>query len=76
VAAFAVFAFLSWQAPTVLINFGVFTAIAAIPLASGILGFMCVLRKRKTDTVSAINVATLFVFNLLTIGYLSLHVLV
>lgn len=69
--AFEVFAFLSWQAQATAINFWVFTALAAIPLASGILGYICVLRKRKMDTFSAVNVATLFIFNFLTIVYLS-----
>lgn len=70
VVAFAVFGFLYWLASSTAVNFWVVAVFAAIPLAAGILGFICVLRKKKTDTFSAVNVASLFVFNLVMIGYL------
>jgi 1,4-dihydroxy-2-naphthoate octaprenyltransferase len=70
VAAFAVFGFLYWLVSTTVVNFWVVTVFAAIPLAAGIFGFICVLRKKKTDTFSAVNVASLFVFNLVMIVYL------
>jgi 1,4-dihydroxy-2-naphthoate octaprenyltransferase len=70
VAAFAVFGFLYWLVTTTVVNFWVVTVFAAIPLAAGILGFTCVFRKKKTDTFGAVNVASLFVFNLVMILYL------
>ncbi len=70
VVAFAVFGFLNRIVSTTVVNFWVVTVFAAIPLAAGILGFICVLRKKKTDTFSAVNVASLFVFNLAMIVYL------
>lgn len=70
VAAFAVFGCLYWLVSNTAVNFWVVTVFAAIPLAGGILGFICVFRKKKTDTFSAVNVASLFVFNLVMIVYL------
>jgi hypothetical protein len=41
-----------------------------VPLIAGVLGFAGVLQKKEVKRFSGLNVASLFVFNMLMIAYL------
>ncbi len=74
-ASFAGFVFCAWQVAGLAVDFWAVTAFSAVPLAAGILGFVSVLYKKKPYVFSAINVSSLFAFNVLMIVYLAIIVL-
>ena len=60
----------SWVlAPTVL-DTGVLALFSIAPLTAALVGFIGVIRKKSVNRFSAVNVASLFVFNVLTVAYL------
>jgi hypothetical protein len=59
-----------WQVTSYTVDFGVVALFSLVPLAAGLLGFVGVSQKRSVNRFSALNVASLFVFNMLMIAYL------
>lgn len=69
--AFACFTFYAVFLGRYGINFVATAVFAVVPLATGAVGLACVFLKRYEDTCVTANVLSLFVFNVLIIGYLS-----
>jgi 1,4-dihydroxy-2-naphthoate octaprenyltransferase len=60
----------SWLlAPTVL-DIGVLALFSIAPLTAALAGFIGVIQKKSVNRFSAVNVASLFVFNMFTVAYL------
>jgi 1,4-dihydroxy-2-naphthoate octaprenyltransferase len=60
----------SWLlAPTVL-DMWLFALFSIAPLTAAVIGFVSLLQKRSINPLSALNVASLFIFNMLTVAYL------
>ncbi len=59
-----------WLVASVVLNIGVLALFSIAPLASALVGFVGVLQKRSVNRFSALNIASLFVFNMLTVAYL------
>jgi 1,4-dihydroxy-2-naphthoate octaprenyltransferase len=59
-----------WQNAFLFVDFRVVVVFSIIPLISGIFGFAGSFTKKKVNPFSTINVASLFVFNILMIAYL------
>jgi 1,4-dihydroxy-2-naphthoate octaprenyltransferase len=64
------FAVYYWLAVSAVLNIGVLALFSITPLASALVGFVGVLQKRSVNRFSALNIASLFVFNMLTVAYL------
>jgi len=60
----------SWMVPSAVLNIGVLALFSIAPLTAALVGFAGVLQKRSVNRFSALNVASLFVFNMLTVAYL------
>jgi 1,4-dihydroxy-2-naphthoate octaprenyltransferase len=59
-----------WLVASSVLNIGVLALFSIAPLASAIVGFAGVLKKKSVNRFSGLNVASLFVFNMLTVVYL------
>ncbi len=64
------FCIYAWQNAFSLVDFNMVALSSIIPLVSGFLAFVGVFRKKKMIHFSTLNVASLFVFNILLISYL------
>lgn len=65
----------SWLVTFAVVDFGVVVLFSSVPLIAALLGFVGVFQK-SVNRFSALNVASLFVFNMLVIAYLLAIVLV
>jgi 1,4-dihydroxy-2-naphthoate octaprenyltransferase len=70
VSATLAFFIYSWFITSAVVDFGVVALFSITPLIGGLLGFVCVFQKRGVKRFSALNVTSLFVFNMLMIAYL------
>jgi 1,4-dihydroxy-2-naphthoate octaprenyltransferase len=68
-AAVAFFVY-GWFITSGVVDFGVVFLFSLVPLAAGLLGFAGVLKKNEVNWFSALNVGSLFVFNMLMVVYL------
>ncbi len=68
-AAFLVFLFSALQIASP-VNLSIITGFSTIPLAGGLLGLLKIYKGKNVQIPSAINVVSLFIINLLIIGYL------
>lgn len=59
-----------WLVASAVLNTGVLALFSIAPLASALVGFVGVLQKKSVNRFSGLNVASLFVFNMLTVAYL------
>ena len=57
-----------------IINFNMFVLFSMIPLIAGIIGFIEFLRKKKVNYFSTLNIAALFIFNILIIIFLLIQI--
>jgi 1,4-dihydroxy-2-naphthoate polyprenyltransferase len=71
-AAFATLTFwiYVWRDVILFVDFWVVFLFSIIPLMSGVIGYVAGFGKKKVNTISTLNVASLFVFNILMIVYL------
>jgi 1,4-dihydroxy-2-naphthoate octaprenyltransferase len=60
----------SWLVTFAVVDFGVVVLFSIVPFIAALLGFVGVFQKRSVNRFSALNVASLFVFNMLVIAYL------
>ena len=60
----------AWKIKSTVINLGVVLLFSFAPLSAGLLGFVRVLQKKEVNRYSTVNVASLFLFNMLMITYL------
>jgi 1,4-dihydroxy-2-naphthoate octaprenyltransferase len=65
--AFFVYA---WQIAPTTLNLGIVALFSIAPLAAGVLGFVSVLRNKSVNRFSTLNIASLFLFNILMVAYL------
>lgn len=61
----------TWQISSAVLNLGIVVLFSLAPLTTGILGFMRVLQKKDVNRFSTLNIASLFLFNMLMIAYLA-----
>ncbi|MGD6934205.1 MAG: prenyltransferase [Candidatus Bathyarchaeia archaeon] len=73
-AAFLDFLFFAFWADNSIVNLFVFTALSVIPLAAAFSGLLQVSKGKDLQTLSAVNVASLFTINLLIVVYLIMTV--
>jgi hypothetical protein len=59
-----------WLITSVVLDFGVLALFSIVPLTSAFFGFTRVLQKQSANRFSTLNIASLFVFNMLTVAYL------
>jgi hypothetical protein len=52
------------------LDIGVLALFSIAPLTAALVGFIGVIQKKGVNRYSAVNVASLFVFNVLTVAYL------
>jgi 1,4-dihydroxy-2-naphthoate octaprenyltransferase len=69
-AAFFIFLYFALQTAILTVNLSVITAFSSIPLVVGLIGLLQVRKGKNAQIFSAINVVSLFTFNLLILGYL------
>ncbi|MBN1245683.1 prenyltransferase [Candidatus Bathyarchaeota archaeon] len=60
----------SWMVSSAVLDIGVLALFSIAPLTAALVGFAGVLQKRSVNRFSALNIASLFVFNMLTVAYL------
>lgn len=70
VVATSLFTLYSWMVVSEVLNVGVLVIFSIVPLVSAFVGFVGVLQKKTIDRFSELNVASLFIFNILTVAYL------
>jgi 1,4-dihydroxy-2-naphthoate octaprenyltransferase len=75
VSATLTFYFYNWFITSAVVDLGIVFLFSIMPLIAGLAGFVGVLQKRAVNRFSALNVASLFVFNTLMIAYLLVIVL-
>jgi 1,4-dihydroxy-2-naphthoate octaprenyltransferase len=73
-SAFACFVFYAGFVWGFSVNFVAATVFSAVPLAAAVLGFAGRAWKRRTNVFCAVNVSSLFAFNVLMIAYLAVAV--
>ena len=73
-ASFATFMFClyAWQNADSIVDFKVIVLLSIIPLIAGLLGLAGFYKRKEVNRSSALNIAALFVFNILMIFYLIL----
>ena len=59
-----------WLVTSAAVDLGVVAMFSMVPLLAGLAGFVGVLQKRSVKLFSALNIASLFVFNALMVAYL------
>jgi 1,4-dihydroxy-2-naphthoate octaprenyltransferase len=69
------FSIYAWQNAISYVNLGVVGLFSIVPLITGLLGFAWVLKKKKANHFGTLNVASLFIFNMLMISYLLIFML-
>jgi 1,4-dihydroxy-2-naphthoate polyprenyltransferase len=69
-SAFLVFLYFSLASAVLPVNLLVITAFSCVPLTAGIFGLLQIRREKNAQTTSAVNVVSLFIINLLILGYL------
>jgi 1,4-dihydroxy-2-naphthoate octaprenyltransferase len=69
-AAMVMFLVCAWQFSVRPVSFWAIVAFSTLPLAAGLLGFLCVHQGKKSQTFSAVNIFSLFAFNMLMVAYL------
>jgi len=70
VSATLAFFVYSWLVTSAVVDLGVVALFSIVPLIAGLAGFVGVFRKRRVNLFSALNIASLFAFNILTVAYL------
>jgi 1,4-dihydroxy-2-naphthoate octaprenyltransferase len=70
VSATLTFFVYSWFVTSAVVDLDVVALFSIVPLIAGVLGFAGVLQKKEVKRFSGLNVASLFVFNMLMIAYL------
>jgi 1,4-dihydroxy-2-naphthoate octaprenyltransferase len=60
----------SWLLVPTVLDIGVLALFSIAPLTAALIGFIGVLQKKSVNYFSAVNVASLFVFNMLAVAYL------
>lgn len=60
----------SWLLVSTVLDIGVLALFSIAPLTAALVGFIGVIQKKGVNRYSAVNVASLFVFNVLTVAYL------
>ena len=70
------FFFVNLLVPLTVVEFRVVFLFSVVPLVAGLVGFLKVFRKNEVNWFSALNVASLFVFNMLMVAYLCATALV
>jgi 1,4-dihydroxy-2-naphthoate octaprenyltransferase len=70
VSAALMFFVYSWLVTSTVVDLGVMALFSILPLTAGIVGFVGVFQKKNVNFFSALNVASLFGFNMLMIVYL------
>jgi 1,4-dihydroxy-2-naphthoate octaprenyltransferase len=60
----------AWQIASATLNLGVVVLFSMMPLATGLLGFVRVFQKRDVNRFSALNIVSLFLFNMFMVAYL------
>lgn len=70
VAATLTFIVYNWLLTPTVLNIGVLALFSIAPLTAALVGFIGVIRKKSVNRSSAANLASLFVFNVLTVAYL------
>ena len=69
-ATLAFFAY-RWLVASSIVDPGIVTLFSLVPLVAGLVGFVGIFQKRSVNRFSALNVASLFAFNMLMITYLA-----
>jgi 1,4-dihydroxy-2-naphthoate octaprenyltransferase len=59
-----------WLITSAVFDIGVLALFSIVPLTAAVFGFTGILRKQSVNRFSALNIASLFVFNMLTVAYL------
>ena len=70
VSATLTFFVCNWLVASAVVDLGVVTLFSIVPLAAGFVGFVGVFQKKSVNLFSALNIASLFVFNMLMVTYL------
>jgi 1,4-dihydroxy-2-naphthoate octaprenyltransferase len=70
VSAALTFFVYSWLVTSAVVDIGVLALFSIVPLMAGIAGFVGVFQKKSVNLFSALNIASLFVFNMLMVAYL------
>jgi 1,4-dihydroxy-2-naphthoate octaprenyltransferase len=70
VSATLTFFVYNWLVTSAVVDLGVVSLFSIAPLIAGLLGFVGVFQKRGVNRFSTLNVASLFVFNMLMVAYL------
>ena len=70
VTATLLLALYSWMTVFEVLNMGFFTLFSIAPLLSAFFGLVGVLQKKTVNRFSELNVASLFIFNILAVAYL------
>ena len=65
-----------WLVTPTDVDLGVVTLFSMAPLIAALVGFVGVFQKRNGDSFSALNVASLFAFNMLMLTYLAFLIVV
>ncbi|MCW4019343.1 MAG: prenyltransferase [Candidatus Bathyarchaeota archaeon] len=60
----------AWESPFTAVNFNVVVLFSIAPLAAGFLGFVGFFKKKQVAQFSTVNIASLFLFNILMVIYL------
>jgi 1,4-dihydroxy-2-naphthoate octaprenyltransferase len=60
----------SWLLASTVLDIGVLALFSIAPLTAAVVGFIGVSQKKSVNRFSAVNVASLFVFNMFTVAYL------
>jgi len=60
----------AWQITSAVLNLGIVVLFSLAPLTTGLLGFVRVFQKKDVNRFSTLNIASLFLFNMLMIAYL------
>jgi 1,4-dihydroxy-2-naphthoate octaprenyltransferase len=70
-SATSVFLVYHWLVASAVVNLGVVAIFSMVPLVAGLVGVVGVFRKKSVNWFSALNIASLFAFNILMITYLA-----
>lgn len=70
VSATLAFFVYSWLVTSAVVDIGVLALFSMVPLIAGLVGFVGVFQKKSVNLFSALNIASLFAFNILTVAYL------
>jgi 1,4-dihydroxy-2-naphthoate octaprenyltransferase len=68
--ATAIFGLYAWQISSPIVDFGAVFLFSIVPSLAGLIGFVGIVQKREVNSFSALNIASLFFFNIILISYL------